>query len=310
MTRFVAIGILAFSQGTRALAKRRSLHLRKGVAENDGEKTIYFVRHVQTSVAKSTFEIIFLTVGVLQVVIIPRQRDDQFFYFFWFFSDFFSQLISKRIKLLLNNNNPNIDKQAQALHNKDEAELENWDRDQLGYLDKYRDTDLTTLGEMQCRELAKQWENQVDLIVVSPLTRTLKTATMAFPQGPHPFLATELARERIAYHKCDQRSPISSLRTKFPHVDFSQVSYDDDVLWETKENDPDEFNSTKCKDRALELLTWLSSRPERRIAVVTHWVFLRHLFRIFPDADLHDIKVGNAEFYSFRLFSHRSSSEL
>ena len=135
------------------------------------------------------------------------------------------------------------------------------------------------MGVRQATELGTS-ELKVDLVVVSPLRRTLETATLAFSDAP--FVATELARERISTHTCDWRSTRTDLERDYGHVDFGVMPHDD-VMWETKENFPSEDASTLCAQRARDLLCWLRNRPEKRIAVVTHWVFLQHLFKQFPN---------------------------
>jgi len=106
---------------------------------------------------------------------------------------------------------------------------------------------------------------QVELIVVSPLRRTLQTAVGAWGGGPllgfeaqnsalmlegvesgnkqtriahhvaissvgaPPFIANEWCREQNGNHPCDKRRSISFLKTKFPAVDFSLVKTDDAI---------------------------------------------------------------------------------
>ena len=83
---------------------------------------------------------------------------------------------------------------------------------------------------------------------------------------------------------------------EFAHVDFSELESDEDALFHSaKEDEPTEFASERCFARAGELLAWLHGRPEQRIAVVSHWVFLRHLLtRFAADASLQE-NFGNAE---------------
>ncbi len=103
---------------------------------------------------------------------------------------------------------------------------------------------------------------QVDVILVSPLTRTLQTATEMFPDaarsiaaaaiaasaavgggaggggvsalippqvaGQPSFVAIEMCREAHGGHPCDQRRSIALLRKDFPHVDFSLIDTDED----------------------------------------------------------------------------------
>jgi len=133
-----------------------------------------------------------------------------------------------------------------------------------------------------------------------------KTATLTFaPAGDHggppppPFVATELARERIAAHTCDGRRGRAALAAEWPRVDFDGLASDADAMWgvaAAQEDAPSEMASTACAARAAALLRWLRARPERRIAVVTHWVFLTHLFALFPEhGPALGARFGNAE---------------
>lgn len=193
---------------------------------------------------------------------------------------------------------------AEGLHNKDAREKPNYFRDRLGETMVYWDAKLTPLGMEQAQTLAVklQWRQRSglpELVAVSPLTRTLETATIAFPnESVHgyrpPFVATSLARERIAEHTCDGRRARSILEDSFPHVDFSELESEDDDMWERKEDQPSPHDSHGCMARGLQLLRWLWERPETDIAIVTHWVFLSHLFRQFPLGELQK-NFGNAE---------------
>ena len=99
---------------------------------------------------------------------------------------------------------------AEGIHNRDAKEIPNYFADKLGYGMTYWDAELTPTGREQCALLSKVLPEQagvLDLVAVSPLTRTLRTAALAFPNASTrpPFFATSLARERIALHTCDGR---------------------------------------------------------------------------------------------------------
>jgi len=179
---------------------------------------------------------------------------------------------------------------AEALHNRDARQMPNYFTDGLGHTAAYWDSPLTPEGEQQARLLAgklqfRQEVGSPQLVAVSPMTRTLQTASLAFPDIPEPaagraplvrppFVATSLARERVGNHSCDGRRERVALEGEFPHVDFSEVADGADEMWEHKEVEPDGMNSTACGARAGRLLAWLWRRPEPEIAVVSHWVFL------------------------------------
>lgn len=79
--------------------------------------------------------------------------------------------------------------------------------------------------------------SQVDVVLVSPLTRAVETALLMFPTDtapPVPVVAVEWCREAHGGHPCDQRRPISVIAKEFPQVDFSQVATDEDS-WHKKD---------------------------------------------------------------------------
>jgi hypothetical protein len=125
-----------------------------------------------------------------------------------------------------------------------------------------KDASLDDTGRAQASSLGGRIRDarmQVDVVLVSPLTRTMQTATEMFPDwaaaiagatsaaaagasagrasslmpatvpGVPAFVAIEMCREAHGGHPCDQRRPISVLRKEFPHVDFSLVDADEDT---------------------------------------------------------------------------------
>jgi len=187
--------------------------------------------------------------------------------------------------------------------------------------DKYWDSRLTPKGEEQCRALkanirgSNTWGFEkplnLDLVVVSPLTRTLQTAEIALGRPDKPgapvFLAQPLCRERIADYVCDGRNDKSVLEAEFPGVDFSLLTTERDEDYNNLKEDLE-----RVAARAVQFLQWLCSRPEQRIAVVTHSMFLKNLFRQFgtslSEADQTAIHTfpANAEMRSIMLCAHQS----
>ena len=88
--------------------------------------------------------------------------------------------------------------------------------------EKLADAPLTTKGTAQAEHLnraLKETNIAVEFIVVSPLKRTLQTATLAF--GQTKMLAHSDARERMSSLKSERRSDLADLSPQFPHCDFS-----------------------------------------------------------------------------------------
>jgi len=190
-------------------------------------------------------------------------------------------------------------------------------KENSGYV--YWDPKLTPLGEKQCANLKHSIRGNsvwgfdkplgLDLVVVSPTTRTLQTAFLSLgsPMSPGapPFVATELCREHISNAMCDGRRSITELRRDFPGVDFSFVESDEDRMFKHKETEEE------VEERGREFLKWLCGRPETHIAVVTHSIFLKTLLKQFADQiseedreRIHESWV-NAEMRSIMLCAHR-----
>lgn len=138
---------------------------------------------------------------------------------------------------------------------------------------------LTDLGEEQSRRLLSNSPalQTADLIVSSPLKRTLCTSLLAFDS----LLAAKETRiialpelQETSDLPCDTGSQLSDLATEFAHqtVDFSLIKPD----WDSKKGKwaP---SASAIEKRAQEARTWLLQRPEREIVVVTHGGFLQYL---------------------------------
>jgi broad specificity phosphatase PhoE len=195
------------------------------------------------------------------------------------------------------------------------------------------DARLTEDGINQCKALRKTLSETpfegrhftyFDLVVVSPLTRTLQTAYHVFgpPRKPGTapflserfestdlprphFLVREECREKYGQYTCDGRRPVREVSLEFPDYDFSEMEHDDDVFYSDERE-----TSAHCAERAIQFLEWLNKRPEKSIAVVTHGWFLRHIFVQFggdqslDDKDRLHRSAGNCEHRSVVLCSH------
>ncbi|ESQ43700.1 hypothetical protein EUTSA_v10014382mg [Eutrema salsugineum] len=130
--------------------------------------------------------------------------------------------------------------------------------------ENYFDAHLTPLGWQQVDNLRNhvletQLLNKIELVIVSPLLRTIQTAVGAFggeedtngadatplmivnagsshrpaisSLNSPPFLAVELCRETMGDHPCDRRRSVTEYKALFPAIDFSTIESDKDVLW-------------------------------------------------------------------------------
>lgn len=174
---------------------------------------------------------------------------------------------------------------------------------------KYTDASLTPIGWRQVESLRHHLASTpaaptIDLVVSSPLMRTLQTACGVFggervkngeerplmesgaegnplgtlsSLGCPPFVATELCREHMGVHWCDKRRDISFYRPLFQGVDFSEVATDEDTWWELEHRE----TTAELAARSQKFVAWLLGRSEKNIAVVSHSGFLIQLLAAF-----------------------------
>jgi glucosyl-3-phosphoglycerate phosphatase len=176
-----------------------------------------------------------------------------------------------------------------------------------GFVDKeLYDTKLSERGIKQCDMLNHILVNDkdhphsrvllaADLIVVSPLMRTLQTAERVLGNIVHTSsfhhvkkIVFPLAAERL-YLSSDVGSPKHVLQSHFPHWNFSHVedpwwyTHDEEIMGPYEEWRPNGVYAVPgepedvFRDRMRGLKTWLDSREERNIVVVSHWGVIRAL---------------------------------
>jgi hypothetical protein len=152
------------------------------------------------------------------------------------------------------------------------------------------DARLTPEGERQCAALsAVAAELQPEVIVSSPLMRTLQTAALSFGgqlRAGVPLVALEDCRETVNY-LCDSRRPLSvnvaELAASGVAVDTAGCPHEHDELWASYErrHGPQEAFAAHRESadlpglavRARSAFAWLGARPERELVLVSHSAF-------------------------------------
>ena len=132
------------------------------------------------------------------------------------------------------------------------------------------DSPLTNEGHLQSIELGNTWQkkNEIELILISPLTRTLETAMNIFGDTKIPMISQEFLREYpIGEDTCNKRSSLSSLKHKYPKVEFN-LDCDIDTLWTNERESIDEL-----EQRLDKMIKYLQERKEKNIAIVGHSSF-------------------------------------
>ncbi|KAL2064959.1 hypothetical protein VTL71DRAFT_4099 [Oculimacula yallundae] len=163
------------------------------------------------------------------------------------------------------------------------------------------DPPLTELGfGQQCDELAKHLQTElplaqeIELIVVSPMRRTLQTAQQGLgwlmKKGVPVILRAEF--QENSAKPCDTGSPIPEMENEWPQFDWSTVDPQypsNDGMYEcTREG---------LTTRGKAARTFLRNRPQKVIAVVSHAGFLRTSLcsRRFENADYRIFNFGEEE---------------
>jgi broad specificity phosphatase PhoE len=133
-----------------------------------------------------------------------------------------------------------------------------------------RDPHLTEEGRLQAAQAAEALAAAgVEELLVSPYTRTLQTAVIIAEKLKLPIAIEPLVRERTAF-SCDVGTERSRLAEQWPHFVFDHL---DEVWW------PDGIESeSRLARRCRHFHQSARTRHNwRRIAVVSHWGFIRGL---------------------------------
>ena len=192
---------------------------------------------------------------------------------------------------------------AQGEHNVvGEVNHEEYKREDL------EDAHLSELGRQQCQQLFERSSqnrtvDDAELLVVSPMRRTLQTAQLSFPHlvGNIPWIALESVREQTGQHPCDRRRPVVEHQSDHSHVDFESIENETDPFYHLYPDCREPV--TVVADRGRDFFKWLAARPERVIIVVTHSAYLRVLLTHVAAAhsDFHESHFDNCEMRTYAL---------
>eukprot|EP01048_Picozoa_sp_COSAG05_P014273 COSAG05_NODE_1601_length_4438_cov_383.363909_1_plen_336_part_00 len=167
----------------------------------------------------------------------------------------------------------------------------------------YEDAPLTAKGRDQALRLGPTLaSSNIELVVASPLERTIETASLIFPPGQIPggkIVAYEGVREMMmpARESVNKRRSISDKTTRWEWVDWTQIQDDDDTTWERTAAAGRE-RSAQVHLRVSNFLNWVMGRPEQVVAVVTHGFVMQLVFsakmvsKIFAVEDRHMQRVA------------------
>ena len=140
---------------------------------------------------------------------------------------------------------------------------------------KYVDTRLTEEGVQQSLQLGKAWQNidDIELVLVSPLYRTLETAANIFKDKDVPIISLEELREYpIGRHTCNKRSSRDILMYDFPYINFDDIK-GQDHLWKSDKGE----DISSLKKRIYNIKKYIQKRDEKIICIVSHTKFLEKI---------------------------------
>ena len=140
----------------------------------------------------------------------------------------------------------------------------------------YYDARITKRGEGQALKAKNVLENiHFDTFICSPLTRTLQTFSIIFPDK-RPIIEP-LIREHL-FHSCDVGRQPNSLKKDFTSFDFSNLN---DFWWNNNrpinEKKIVKENFNDIKNRLDKFKLWLNKSNSNTIALVSHGTFLSQI---------------------------------
>jgi len=140
----------------------------------------------------------------------------------------------------------------------------------------YYDARITKRGESQALKAKNVLQNiHFDTYICSPLTRTLQTFSIIFPDNKP--IIEPLIREHL-FHSCDVGRQPSSLKKDFTSFDFSNLN---DFWWNNNkpinEKKIVKENFNDIKNRLDKFKLWLNKSNSNTIALVSHGTFLSQI---------------------------------
>lgn len=163
---------------------------------------------------------------------------------------------------------------GEATHNVDAIKM----GDRAYYLERNRDSSLTPKGINQACNVQNI---DVDIVITSPLTRTIQTSLNIFGHDANNIKASDIIRECNYEHVCNNRKPKSILQDTYKNIDFSDI-HEEDIYFINGDN----------FDRVKELDNFLEQLEHDKIAIVSHFSYLNDYFKY---KQLGNIYLNNCE---------------
>ena len=139
----------------------------------------------------------------------------------------------------------------------------------------YQDTPLVHEGYLQADSLSKEWNkiNDIDLVLVSPLIRTIQTCNTIFGSRLNTnIISLECLKEypQGGNEIVNKRKSKNLLKKNAKYINFSLL--DNNITWNDNKEEIDSL-----RNRINDLKKFINSRHEKNIAIVSHTSFLQML---------------------------------
>lgn len=144
---------------------------------------------------------------------------------------------------------------------------------QVGHIafNEKMDTKLVDAGIVESINLGITWDKRdsIDLVIVSPLSRTLETCSNIFKDTTTNIIVLDDLIEYPQHSEiCNKRENKSVIEELYTRFDFSQLS----EIREWDSSKPETYE--ELKQRSNNIKQWILNRPEKNICVVAHCSFL------------------------------------
>ena len=157
---------------------------------------------------------------------------------------------------------------------------------------KFRDTPLINEGILDAIKLRKTWneKNNIQLVVVSPLSRALRTADIVFKNTQIPIIVLDELKEfPQSGQLINYRQDTTIMKILYPNFDFSNIIMTSDKDWNNKEL-PKKINIRKLNKQITQFENWIKNRPEKKVAVVGHSSYFNMMMNNFIDNEESELK--------------------
>ena len=140
---------------------------------------------------------------------------------------------------------------------------------------EFKDTHLTKKGHEEAINLGKTWDKieDIEIVFVSPLTRTIQTALNIFKNRDVKIIAIdEIMEHPQCLDVCNQRLDKKILVKQYPNIDFSRISDNHLLYWHDNFDNLNELE--RLKKRIEDFKNILMDVDEKNIAIISHSSYL------------------------------------